>query len=284
VAARRSRPIGAGAVLVIVLIIAALAILKVQHHHFRAPAGSGCVVRGQRFQWQLYPSQASIAATIAGVAAQRAMPERAITIAYAAALQESYLENLTYGDRDSVGVFQQRPSQGWGTRQQLLDPVYASTRFFLALAAIPHYERLRVYKAAQAVQHSADGSAYGQWVKQGADMAAGFSGRRPRTVSCWYGIGFHGRGQVSAASIQLRRTFGPLTISHAGDPLARVRVRGPDMGWAIAAWLVSHAGRFKIRQVSYQGYQWTAAHGKKGWTARPRAHDAAGSRTAVTFG
>jgi len=282
VAARRSRSIGAGAVLVIAAIIAALAILKAQHHRFRVPLGSGCVVSGHRFRWQLYPSQASIAATIAGVAAQRAMPERAITIAYAAALQESYLEDVRYGDRDSVGVFQQRPSQGWGTRQQLLDPVYASTRFFKALAAIPHYERLRVYKAAQAVQRSADGSAYRQWVKQGADMAAGFSGRRPRTVSCWYGSGFRGRGQLSAASMQLRRTFGRLTISHAGDP--RVRVRGPDMGWAIAAWLVSHAGRFKIRQVSYQGYQWTAAHGKKGWTAGQQARHAAGTRAAVTFG
>jgi hypothetical protein len=248
------------------------------------PVGSGCVVSGHRFRWQLYPSQASIAATIAGVAAQRAMPERAITIAYAAALQESYLEDLSYGDRDSVGVFQQRPSQGWGTRRQLLDPVYASTRFFMALAAIPHYERLRVYKAAQAVQHSADGSAYIQWVRQGADMAAGFSGRRPRTVSCWYGAGFRGRGQVRAASIQLRRTFGPLTISQTADPLARVRVRGPEMGWAVATWLISHAGRFKIRQVSYQGYQWKAAHGKNGWTGRQQVHRAAGTGAAVTFG
>jgi len=284
VAARRSRSIGAGAVLVIAAIIAALAILKVQHHRFRVPLGSGCVVSGHRFRWQLYPSQASIAATIAGVAARRAMPERAITIAYAAALQESYLEDLRYGDRDSVGVFQQRPSQGWGTRHQLLDPVYATTRFFKALAAIPHYERLRVYKAAQAVQRSADGSAYSQWVKQGADMAASFSGRRPRAVSCWYGSGFRGRAQLSAASIQLRRAFGRLTISHAGDPRARVRVRGPDMGWAIAAWLVSHAGRFKIGLVSYQGYQWTAAQGKKGWTRSRQARHAAGARTAVTFG
>jgi hypothetical protein len=270
--------------LVIVLIVAVLAILKLQHHRFHVREGSGCVVSGHTFRWQLYPSQASIAATIAGVAAQRAMPVRAITIAYAAALQESYLEDLRYGDRDSVGVFQQRPSQGWGTRHQLLDPVYASTRFFMALAAVPHYEQLRVYKAAQAVQHSADGTAYGQWVTQGADMAAGFSGRRPRTVSCWYSEGFRGRSEVSAASVQLRRTFGRLAIGHAGDPLVQVRVRGPDMGWAVASWLVSHAGRFKIRQVSYQGYQWTAAHGKKGWTARPRAHHAAGTGTAVTFG
>jgi hypothetical protein len=276
--------VGAGAVLVIVLIIAALAIFRAKHHLFQGPAGSGCVVSGGRFRWPLDTGQASIAATIAGVAAQRAMPERAVAIAYAAALQESYLEDLRYGDRDSVGIFQQRPSQGWGTRRQLLDPVYASTRFFAALAAIPHYERLRIDRAAQAVQRSADGLAYSQWVSQGADMAAGFSGRKPRAVWCWYGAGISGRGQLSAASTQLRRTFGRLTISHAGDPLARVRVRGPDLGWAVATWLVSHAGRFKIRQVSYQGYRWTAGHGTKGWIARPRTRHAAASAMGVTFG
>ena len=266
------------------VIIAALAVLKVNHHRFHAALGTGCMVGGSRLRWPLDPGQASIAATIAGVAAHRAMPERAVAIAYAAALQESYLEDLRYGDRDSVGVFQQRPSQGWGTRRQLLDPVYASTRFFIALAAIPHYERLRIDKAAQAVQHSSDGQAYGQWVPQGADMAAGFSGRRPRAVWCWYGTGFRGRGQLSAAGTQLRRAFGRLTISHAADPLARVRVRGPDMGWAVATWLVSHAARFNIKQVSYQGYQWTAAHGTKGWIAGPRARRAAAARMGVTFG
>ena len=54
-------------------------------------------------------------------------------VAYAAALQESHLHNLSYGDRDSVGVFQQRPSEGWGSATQLKDPVYATTRFFPAL-------------------------------------------------------------------------------------------------------------------------------------------------------
>ena len=266
------------------LIVAALAIFKAKHGRFQTQVGTGCVVRAGQFSWPLGTGQASIAATIAGVAAHRAMPERAVTIAYATALQESDLQDLRYGDRDSVGVFQQRPSQGWGTRHQLLDPVYATTRFFMALAAVPHYERLRIYKAAQAVQRSADGLAYSQYASQGADMAAGFSGRKPHAVWCWYGDGFKGNGKLAAAGAELTRTFGRLTITHTGDPLASARVRGPEMGWAVATWLVSHAGRFKIRQVSYQGYEWTAAHGTKGWIARPRTRHAAVPGMGVTFG
>ena len=81
-------------------------------------------------------------------------------MAYAAALQESKLQNLPYGDRDSVGVFQQRPSQGWGPRRDLENPVYATSKFFGALAKVPGYQRMPIYQAAQAVQHSADGLAY----------------------------------------------------------------------------------------------------------------------------
>src|SRR6266568_815842 len=207
------------------MIIAALAISKLMHVHFPAPVGSGCAVHGDRFAVTLDTIQASIAATIAGVAAHRAMPERAVTIAYAAALQESDLENLSYGDRDSVGVFQQRPSEGWGSRRQLLDPVYASARFFAALAAVPHYEHLRVYRAAQAVQHSADGSAYSQYEPQGAAMADGFSGRLPHAVWCWYGGKIDGRARLATAEAELRRTFGRLPVRHLRDPAVRVRAR-----------------------------------------------------------
>ena len=85
--------------------------------------GSGCQAGTGRKMVLLDPEQASIAATIAGVAHQRAMPRRAVVVAYAAALQESKLHNLSYGDRDSVGVFQQRPSEGWGPAWKLKDPL-----------------------------------------------------------------------------------------------------------------------------------------------------------------
>jgi hypothetical protein len=271
-------------VLVIVVIITALAISKAKHFRFPSPTGSGCLVRGGSFDVPLDPSQASIAATIAGVAAHRSMPERAVTIAFAAALQESDLQNLSYGDRDSVGVFQQRPSEGWGTRRHLLNPVYASTRFFAALAAVPNYEKLPVYRAAQAVQHSADGSAYSQYEPQGAAMAGGFSGRRAHAVWCWYGSKITGHSRLSSAEADLHKTFGRLPLSHLGDPAVSVRTRTPAAGWAVASWLVTNASKYRLKHVTYQGFVWTAAHGRKGWTTAKRAARGPAARRGVAFG
>jgi cell wall-associated NlpC family hydrolase len=91
------------------------------------------------------------------------VPVRGQIVALATALQESGLRNLTYGDRDSLGLFQQRPSQGWGTAAEILDPVYASTRFFKALEAVSGWQSLTVAQAAQAVQKSAVPDAYATW-------------------------------------------------------------------------------------------------------------------------
>ena len=99
---------------------------------------------------------------------------RGIVIALATAMQESGLRNLDYGDRDSVGLFQQRPSIGWGTKSQLLDPRYASVLFFggpssphrdivRGLLDVPGWQNLDVTDAAQAVQVSAFPQAYAQW-------------------------------------------------------------------------------------------------------------------------
>lgn len=88
---------------------------------------------------------------------------RATLIALMTALQESTLLNIDYGDRDSIGLFQQRPSQGWGTREQILDPEYSSRMFFLGgdggdppgLTDISGWQRMELGDAAQAVQRSA---------------------------------------------------------------------------------------------------------------------------------
>ena len=266
------------------LIITVLAITKAKHLHFPTPISSGCLVHGDQFDVPLDPGQASIAATIAGVAAHRFMPERAVTIAYAAALQESDLENLHYGDRDSVGIFQQRPSEGWGTAAQLQDPAYASQAFFGALVKVPNYQTIPVYQAAQAVQHSADGRAYSQYEPQGAAMAGGFSGRLPHAVWCWYGGTIHGRGRLAAAEAGLRKTFGRLRFRHLADPAVQVRARSTGMAWAVAAWLVANASTFRIKQVTYQGYQWKADHGRKGWRTAKRAARGPAAHVGVAFG
>lgn len=253
--------------------MAALALSSSRHLPGPPQLGTGCLVKATDFEVPLSAGQAGVASTIAGVAHVRALPARAVTIAYATALQESDLENLPYGDRDSVGIFQQRPSQGWGTRQELLNPIYATTQFFAALAKIPGYLNLPVYKAAQDVQHSADGSAYGQYAGEGAALADGFVGNQARSVYCWYGNGISGHSDLAAADRDLVAAFGGARVRYVGDPVMAIHVSSHTAGWGVAFWLVTHAASYHLRTVRYAGYQWIAAHGQRGWRKdRPSRH------------
>jgi hypothetical protein len=227
--------------------------------------------------------QAGIAATIAGVAQHQQMPRRAVTIAYATALQESKLTDLRAGDLDSVGVFQQRPSMGWGPASKIEDPVYATTRFFAALTKVPRYERLPVYRAAQAVQRSADGYAYNQYAGVATKMSRAFTGELPHAVWCWYPNPL-GRTRLTAANTALARAFGPLPGHLTGDPTQEIRVGKPSAGWAVAAWLVSHAGAYGIRHVSYLGYLWQAGRGNGGWARGSLASQPKAPPAMVVFG
>ncbi|OCC11554.1 C40 family peptidase [Streptomyces sp. PTY087I2] len=103
------------------------------------------------------------AKTIQATGVAMNVPVRGQIVALATALQESTLRNLTYGDRDSLGLFQQRPSMGWGTANQILDPVYASTKFYEGLKKVSGWESLSVTQAAQAVQKSGFSDAYAKW-------------------------------------------------------------------------------------------------------------------------
>ncbi len=99
--------------------------------------------------------QQRIAQIILHVGRQMSMTERDIKTAFMAALVESGMRNLNYGDADSIGVFQQRPSQGWGTQSQIMNPTYAATKFFDALKAVGGHETMPMGALAQAVQGSA---------------------------------------------------------------------------------------------------------------------------------
>ncbi|MEU9939073.1 C40 family peptidase [Streptomyces lavendulae] len=103
------------------------------------------------------------ARTIVATGIALAVPERGQVVALATAIQESRLRNLSYGDRDSLGLFQQRPSQGWGTPDQVRDPVYASTKFYQGLLKVPGWQQMTITQAAQAVQLSGFPGAYAQW-------------------------------------------------------------------------------------------------------------------------
>jgi hypothetical protein len=264
-----------GTALVLVLVSAGYLI----YHSFRnvtsPPPPPGCQAGTGVQAIDLEPEQAAVAATIAGVAARHRLPPRAVTIALAAALQESKLRNLDYGDRDSVGIFQQRPSEGWGSATQLQSPVYAATKFYAALTQVHGYATMPVYQAAQDVQHSADGSAYQQWTDLAGQLTGYFTGKSPHSVSCWYTPS--GQANLAGAERQIRQTFGP-----AGRKAVVVRITTERSGkknakstavlhvqraaaWTVASWLVAHAQAYHLTEVRYAGFSWKAANGSMGW-------------------
>ena len=103
------------------------------------------------------------AATIIAVGKEMGLPSRAWLVALATAMQESTLRNIDYGDRDSLGLFQQRPSQGWGSPAEVTDPQYSARKFYDALQGSGNWEAKPVTKAAQDVQRSAFPNAYAKW-------------------------------------------------------------------------------------------------------------------------
>src|SRR5690606_25223688 len=129
----------------------------------RAPVGPLAGSRAGTRIGDLSDEQRRNAATIIGVAREMGAPPRAWLIALATAMQESTLRNINYGDRDSLGLFQQRPSQGWGTPAQVTDPVYATRIFIERLLEVPGWESMPVTVAAQTVQRSAFPDAYAKW-------------------------------------------------------------------------------------------------------------------------
>lgn len=272
---RTGRTSAVGIVLVLVLGLIGYRVYgSFQHTSIPVAAPPGCQAGTGVTAISMDNDQAAIAATIAGVAARHKLPIEAVTIAYATAIQESQLHNLDYGDRDSVGVFQQRPSQGWGTRSELENPVYATTKFFAALVKVPGYATMPVADAAQAVQHSGDGSAYAQWASVAAQLAGYFTGASPHGVSCWYVP--PARPSVATVQRSLTDTFGPQSSrgilvavttarsgkKRVGDAVVRVQ---PGEAWTVASWLVAHAQDYGFSEVRYAGYNWTAAGGSMGW-------------------
>jgi NlpC/P60 family protein len=125
---------------------------------------------------QLSDEQRRNAALIISVAKGMGLPPRAWLVGLATAMQESALRNVHYGDRDSLGLFQQRPSQGWGSPAEVTDPVYATTTFFQRLVKIPGWDRMPITMAAQAVQRSAFPSAYARWEGLAAALIGTLSG------------------------------------------------------------------------------------------------------------
>ena len=245
---------------------------------------------------RLSVEQAENAALISAISVQRGMPARAASIALATAFQESKLRNLTYGDRDSLGLFQQRPSQGWGTRAQILDPYFATNAFYDALEQIEGYESMPITEAAQLVQRSAYPDAYADHEQDARALASALTGHSPEAFSCTlYGevdagspklteSGLTARAEkarralVAAHGEQTMGGFEPggVTDGHmagsahyegrAVDVFVRpINAENRRRGWAMAHYLVANASRLKIQTVIFDDRIWQAHRSEEGW-------------------
>ncbi|MFK4143982.1 heavy metal transporter [Streptomyces sp. NPDC004065] len=236
---RRGRLLRLGAALAVLLALAGY--LTVQYLTGGA-GGPGCkVVSGKEdgASYEFTPEQAVNAATIAAVGSGRGMPERAVTIALATALQESGLRNIRHGDRDSLGLFQQRPSQGWGTPKEIMDPTYSAGIFYEHLAKVPGYTRLPLTVAAQRVQRSGYPQAYAKHEPDATLLAAALTGRAAATLTCQGRPGATRSTGPDAVRAALVRDFGREVVQEAG---AEVGDAGADGGRTGAAGSAASAG------------------------------------------
>ncbi|TDD41397.1 M23 family metallopeptidase [Saccharopolyspora elongata] len=149
-----------GAIAVIVL--AAAALLGIAATLFNSGGSTNCTPTDSATASHGYgPDQISNAAIIVAIGKQMNVPERGWVIALVTAIQESRLRNLDHGDRDSLGLFQQRPSQGWGA-DQVMNSTYSTTQFYRHLLAVPGWQKMTINDAAQAVQRSGFPHEYAQ--------------------------------------------------------------------------------------------------------------------------
>lgn len=235
--------------------------------------------------------QAGNAALIGAIGIERGLPARAVTIALATAMQESKIRNLDHGDRDSLGLFQQRPSQGWGSPEELMDPHYATNAFYDMLITIEGYEQMEVTDAAQQVQRSAFPTAYAQHERLARLFASGITGYSPATVTCHLrpvtdedaAVALHRVRQRLAKdfpSVSASDGEGRLLLDTSGLP-------GGDQqrhGWAVATWAVLTASETGVSRVTVDNKVWDRSAGDQAhWQDLP-ADDPAGGDPAGVVG
>jgi hypothetical protein len=239
--------------------------------------------------------QAENAAIIAGVATRRGLPARAVTIALATAYQESDIRNIDHGDRDSLGVFQQRPSQGWGSEEQVQDPHYAAGKFYDALVQIEGYRDAEITAVAQEVQRSAFPEAYADHEADARVLASALTGYSRAALTCDVHhddsaaerIGPSGLTPRAAAVLdEIDRAAGdPSVGGFAPGGVSTGHVEGsahydgravdvffrpvsPESrraGWALAHYLVARADALRIQTVIFDDRIWTAPRSGSGW-------------------
>jgi hypothetical protein len=252
----------------VVAIVAVVAVIYLpgflKQYGDRLFSTSRCTVVLEGEEYSLTAEQADNAALIVAVSAGRDLPARAGTIAIATAIQESSLRNIDYGDRDSVGLFQQRPSQGWGEADQIMDPHFSTGKFYDALVQVDGWQDLEITVAAQRVQRSAFPEAYGQHEAESRLWASALRGHSgPSAISCSLGTAEPSTAQAFAERVE--RDFGDgeyaVEVLDQDGEFTALGIE-PASGDhsdvnAMAAWAVAVASVESVHSVTVNGAGWS---------------------------
>ncbi len=263
------------------------------------PDPEGCTAEVGDVVVELSTEQAENAALIAAIGVRRGLPARAVSIALATAYQESKIVNVSHGDRDSLGLFQQRPSMGWGTEKQISNPYYSINTFYDELVKVDGYDRMRITEAAQEVQRSGFPEAYEDHAEDARALASALTGYSPGgRFSCVVRAPLdepdaerEGRSgltpRASAVRRDVEKAFGPQSLggfapggvkdghmegsAHYDGRAVDIFVRPVNeannrRGWAVAQYLVAHAERLDVHHVIFDDRIWTAGlRSEQGW-------------------
>ena len=245
-----------------------LAVVLLVRGHGTPFRSASCRATANGETFELSPEQMANAATIAGISVKRGLPARAATIAIATARQESKLTNVNYGDRDSLGLFQQRPSQGWGTAAQVRDPVYATNAFYDVLVKIDGYRSMEITKVAQKVQRSAFPEAYAEHEPEGRVYASALTGQSVAALTCRLDPSSPPGGSTAVPGYltALAREQAPARPTRL-DGVEGVRLAAPDRAhaWSLAQYSVGSAQRFGVARVYVDGRLWDRSKPDQGW-------------------
>ncbi|MGI3780561.1 MAG: hypothetical protein ACRYG2_07255 [Janthinobacterium lividum] len=217
------------------------------------PGEERCVVTVNDRDVVLDLDQAHYTSIVVGLSVRRGLVPRAGSIAMATVYQETGIRNLDYGDRDSVGLFQQRPSQGWGSEKRLMDPYYATTKFYNALVRVKSWETRDITKVAQAVQRSAYPDAYADHEPDARVLASALTGQTERGITCL--VHDEVDGDADGLAKSLETTF--RVDTKVTDKVVTVTAKNQRLAWAYAQYAVANAGRHGVVTVEVDDRVWT---------------------------
>ncbi len=237
------------------------------------PDPEGCSVTLDGHRVDLSTEQSENATLIAAIGVNRGLPARAVSIAPATAYQESKIRNLDHGDRDSLGIFQQRPSMGWGTARQVRDPYFAINAFYDALVKIDGYEKMRITEAAQKVQRSGFPEAYEDHAIDARALASVLTGySQGGRFTCVVHDPTE-PGDADRIVRQVKRAFGDIDIARTGsrqDVAATLPASdaGRRLGWSVSQFVIAHGVRLQPHRVAHAGKEWRVGReSEDGWTS-----------------